>query len=144
MTGDLTGIEAELRSYGVSVESVETVSRAGGTGDGESGDEGGADGRDGPDGEREVLELEYMTAFPGEHVHHQEMGRALNALIELAEGDDWEPTRVEATVVLAPGTVLGTWHAERDWFEGLLDYRLSETEFSQKVLGTLDESPTGT
>jgi hypothetical protein len=66
------------------------------------------------------------------------MGRALNALIELARDDEWTPVRVEATVLLSPGNVIGTWYAEPDWFEGLSSYRLSETEFSQRVLATID------
>jgi hypothetical protein len=37
------------------------------------------------------------------------------------------------------GEPMDTWHAEADWFDGLLDYRLTETEFSTRVLETLDE-----
>ncbi|PAU82825.1 hypothetical protein CK500_11875 [Halorubrum salipaludis] len=112
MTGDerTTEVEPELRSYGISVEAVD----------------GG-----------EPLEITYMTAFPGREVHHGEIGRALNALIERAEADAWDPVRVEATVVRSPGDVLGTWHAEATWFEELIGYEISETEFSTRVLETL-------
>jgi hypothetical protein len=112
MTGDerTTEVEPALRSYGVSVESI---------------DEG------------DPLDLTYMTAFPGREVHHGEIGRALNALIDRAEADAWDPVRVEATVVRSPGDVLGTWHAESAWFEALLGYEISETEFSTRVLETL-------
>jgi hypothetical protein len=112
MTGDegATDLEPELRSYGVSVEAL---------------DEG------------DPLELTYMTAFPGREVHHGEIGRALNALIDEAEADEWDPVRVEATVVRSPGDVLGTWHAEAEWFEALIGYEISETEFSSRVLETL-------
>ncbi|MFC5133287.1 MULTISPECIES: hypothetical protein [Haloferacaceae] len=105
-----SGVEPTLRSYGVSVESID------------AGD---------------PLEVTYMTAFPGREVHRREIGRALNALIDRAESDAWEPVRVEATVIRAPGDPLGTWAAEPAWFEGLLADELTETEFSTRVLETL-------
>lgn len=117
MTDEMSGLEAELRSNGISVEQV---------------DRG------------ETVELVYMTAFPGQRVHHKEMGRALNVFIDLAEADDWELTRVEATVIRSHDDVQGTWHAEAEWFRGLLDYRLSEEDFSAKVLDTLSEPTTQT
>lgn len=112
MTGDdrTTDVEPELRSYGINVESID---------------------------ESDPLDITYMTAFPGSEVHHGEIGRALNALIDRAEDDEWDPVRVEATVVRSPGDVLGTWHAEAEWFEDLIDYEISETEFSTRVLETL-------
>ena len=112
MTGDerTADVEPALRSYGVSVESI--------------------DGTD-------PLDLTYMTAFPGREIHHGEIGRALNALIDRAEADEWEPVRVEGTVIRSPGDVLGTWHAEADWFEALNSYEISETEFSGRVLETV-------
>jgi hypothetical protein len=113
MSDDITGVEAELRTNGISVETL---------------------ARDDP------VELTYLTAFPGERVHHMEMGRALNTFISLAEDDRWEPTRVEATVVRFDDDVQGTWHAEPEWFEALLTYRISETEFSTRVLDTLSET----
>lgn len=116
MREDLTGIEAELRSYGISVESV--------------------------DEREDALGLTYMTAFPGESVAHREMGRALNALIDAAAADDWEPVQVDATVVRTTDDVQGTWRAEASWFERLLAGDLSETEFSTRVLETLEERET--
>jgi hypothetical protein len=112
MTDNLTGLEAELRSNGISVERI---------------DRG------------ETVTLVYMTAFPGPTVHHMEMGRALNVFIDLAEAGNWEPKPVEATVIRAEEDVQGTWRAEPEWFEGLLDYRLSEEDFSERVLATLSE-----
>lgn len=112
MSGDLTGLEAELRSNGISVESVA------------SGD---------------VVDLTYITAFPGEHVHHPEMGRACNTFIDLLERDRWEPRPVEATVLRFDEDVQGTWRAEPEWFEDLVSYRISEEEFSSRVLDTVEE-----
>ena len=118
MTGDerTADLEPELRSYGVSVESI--------------------DGGD-------PLELTYMTAFPGREIHRGEIGRALNALIDRAEADEWDPVRVEGTVVRSPGDVLGTWRAEGEWFEALMRYEISETEFSSRVLETLRHETEG-
>jgi hypothetical protein len=118
MTGDerTADLEPELRSYGVSVESI---------------DEG------------DPLELTYMTAFPGREIHRGEIGRALNALIEQAEADEWDPVRVEGTVVRSPGDVLGTWRAEAEWFEALASYEISETEFSTRVLDTVSHEAEG-
>lgn len=110
--GDITGLEAELRSNGIDVERL---------------DRG------------DPVDLTYTTAFPGEQVHHGEMGRALTVFIDLARAGEWEPGRVEATVVRYEGDVQGTWHAEPAWFEGLLADDLTETAFSQRVLATLDE-----
>ncbi|WP_435098219.1 hypothetical protein [Halorubrum sp. N11] len=119
MTGDerTTEVEPTLRSYGISVEAV--------------------DGGD-------PLDLTYMTAFPGREVHRGEIGRALNALIDRAEADAWDPVRVEGTVVRSPGDVLGTWHAEAAWFEALIAYEISETEFSSRVLETLTHTDDST
>ncbi|PSQ54769.1 hypothetical protein BRD22_11700 [Halobacteriales archaeon SW_8_68_21] len=118
MTGDerTADVEPALRSYGVSVESIDL---------GDS------------------LELTYMTAFPGREIHRGEIGRALNALIDRAEADDWDPVRVEGTVVRSPGDVLGTWHAEAEWFEALSSYEISETEFSTRVLDTVSHETDG-
>jgi hypothetical protein len=118
MTGDEQTAEVEptLRSYGISVEEI---------------DEG------------DPLDLTYMTAFPGREVHRAEIGRALNALIDRAEADEWDPVRVEATVVRSPGDVLGTWRAEAEWFEALAAYEISETEFSTRVLETLSHADGG-
>ncbi|GAA0716032.1 hypothetical protein J2744_001824 [Halorubrum trapanicum] len=118
MTGDerTADVEPALRSYGVSVESI---------------DRG------------DPLELTYMTAFPGRKIHRGEIGRALNALIDRAEADEWDPVRVEGTVVRSPGDVLGTWRVEAEWFEALIGYEISETEFSSRVLDTVTHETEG-
>lgn len=110
MTADMTDLEAELRSNGISVESV--------------------------DGD-ETVQLVYLTSFPGPTVHHMEMGRALNVFIDLAEDDEWKPATVEATVLRSDDDVQGTWRAEPEWFTGLMEYRLSEEDFSERVIETV-------
>jgi hypothetical protein len=112
MADVVDGLEGELRSNGISVEEI---------------DRG------------ETLDVAYLTAFPGTHVNHQEMGRACNTFIDLAEADDWSPRRVDVTVLRSDDDVLGTWHIEPEWIEGLIEYRLSEEDFSERVLDTLDD-----
>ena len=111
MNDELTGVEAELRSNAISVETVVV---------------------DDP------IELTYVTAFPGDSVNHQEMGRALNTFIDLFDAGR-SPQRVDATVLRSDDDVQGTWHAEAEWFEALAEYRISEEEFSARVLDTLEE-----
>jgi hypothetical protein len=104
-------LETRLRNAGIDVAAVESV---------------------------DPVELSYVTAYPGADVNHMEMGRLLNELLDLAREDDWEPTSVEATVLRFEDDVMNTWHADAEWFEQLLQYRLSETEFSARVLETLE------
>jgi hypothetical protein len=111
----MVDVEAELRSSGVSIESVE------------SGD---------------PLSVVYLTAHPGREIDQGEIGRTLSGLIDLIEADQWEPVRVEGTVLRAPGDQLGTWYAEAEWFRALLRYEITETEFSTQVLETVNhDSP---
>lgn len=112
MGDDISGLEGELRSNGISVESLS---------------------------KGETVELTYLTAFPGDQVNHQEMGRACNVFIDRADEGEWEPKPVEATVLRADDDVEGTWRIDPEWITGLLEYRLSETEFSTRVLNTLSE-----
>jgi hypothetical protein len=109
---DRTELEEELRKFGIDVHDIGAV---------------------------DPVELSYVTAYPGEEVNHMEMGRLLNGLLDMARDDEWEPTRVEATVLRFEDEVMNRWYAKAEWFEGLLGYRLTETEFSTQVLETLDE-----
>ena len=111
---DESELEEELRNFGVDVHDI---------------------------GDVDPVELSYITAYPGEEVNHMEMGKVLNAFIDLEEGSEWEPSRVEATVLRFEDEVMNTWYAEEEWFEGLRNYRISETEFSTRVLETLEEDP---
>ena len=109
---DESELEEELRNFGVDVHDIEDV---------------------------DPVELSYITAYPGEEVNHMEMGKVLNAFIDLEEESEWEPRRVEATVLRFEDEVMNTWYAKQEWFDGLRNYRISETEFSTRVLETLEE-----
>jgi hypothetical protein len=108
----VTGLEAELRSNGISVESIDVG---------------------------ETVSLSYLTAFPGDTVDHQEMGRACNTFIDLAAAGEWDPVPVEVTVLRADDDVLGEWAIDPAWIRALNAYELSETGFSERVLDTLEE-----
>lgn len=107
---DPTAIETALRNHTISVESVSTG---------------------------DVVDLAYLTAFPAERPEHAEIGRACRAFVEL-HGEGWEPQPVHATVLRAPDDVQATWRLEPEWLVGLDEYRLSEEEFTERVLGTLE------
>jgi hypothetical protein len=109
---DESELEEELRNFGIDVHDIEAV---------------------------EPVELSYITAYPGDEVNHMEMGKVLNAFIDLEEANDWDASRVEATVLRFEDEVMNTWYAKGEWFEALRDYRISETEFSTRVLETLEE-----
>ncbi|WP_336025224.1 hypothetical protein [Halobellus salinisoli] len=111
MNDVISGLEGDLRSNGINVESID------------------------PSGE--VVELVYLTTFPDVSVNHQEMGRALRTFVEAIEHDEWNPKRVEATVLRHEDDVQGTWHAEAEWFRQYVDYDISGEEFSERVIATL-------
>ena len=113
MNDVISGIEGELRSNAIDVESIEWTDDA--------------------------VELVYLTAFPDVSVNHQEMGRAVRTFIDAAEHDEWEPTRVVATVLRHQDDVQGTWYAEPEWFRAYLDYDIGGEEFSERVIATLSE-----
>jgi hypothetical protein len=117
MSDAVDGLEGELRSNGISVESLSVDDR---------------------------VDLTYLTAFPGDRINHQEMGRACNTFIDSADADEWTPCRVEATVLRSEDDVLGTWHIEPEWITGLNEYRLSEEDFSERVLETVSHDGGGT
>ncbi|WP_096390094.1 hypothetical protein [Halopenitus persicus] len=108
---DADALADELRSYGVSVESIAV--------------------------EEGTVGVTYLTAFPGETVPKREVGRACNALIDLADEGRWEPQPVEATVVRAPGDVLGWWSLDPAWIDRIVADDLTETEFSTRVVETI-------
>ena len=54
-----------------------------------------------------------------------------------------ETRYVDVTVERFAGDVLGTWTIEPEWVEGLLSYRLSEEDFSERVLDSLSETADG-
>ncbi|WP_372912142.1 hypothetical protein [Salinigranum sp.] len=115
MSDVVDGLEGDLRSNGISVEALSV---------------------------EEAVDLTYLTAFPGSRINHQEMGRACTVFLDYAETDEWSPRRVDATVLRSDDDVLGTWHIEPEWITGYTEYRLSDEDFSERVLDTLSHQET--
>lgn len=70
-------------------------------------------------------------------VPHREVGRVINVFRDL-HADDWSGARIEAVVMDFEGRELGTWHVEAEWIDRLHNDDLSEEEFSQKVIDTIE------
>lgn len=84
------------------------------------------------------IEIEYETIAPGEGVPHQQIGRMINIFREAVE-EGWEPTTIEATAVDGDGEIRGTWKMDVEWLHALENDELSEIDFSERVLESLDE-----
>lgn len=84
------------------------------------------------------LEIEYETVAPGEGVPHRQIGRVITAFRDAIE-EGWEPTTIEATVTDDDDNLRGTWRMDVDWLYALEDGELSEVEFSERVLDTVEE-----
>jgi hypothetical protein len=112
MSDVISGLEGDLRSNGINVEAIEITDT--------------------------LVSVVYLTAFPGKSVNHQEMGRALQTFIDAIEIDEWDPARVEATVLRHADDVQGTWYVNAEWFNQYQNYNIDGTEFSTRVINTLD------
>jgi len=106
-------IESRLTSHGVYVDTV-----------------------DESDGTYEVR-YESLSADSEGVVPHREVGRVINVFRDLHD-DDWSGTDIEAVVTDLDGVELGTWHVEREWFDRLHNGDLTEVEFSERVVETIE------
>lgn len=83
-------------------------------------------------------ELEYESLYADEGViPHREVGRVINVFLDL-HPDDWSGADIEAVVTDLEGDPQGDWRVEADWFAAMRDGELSETDFSAKVISTLE------
>ncbi len=109
-----TRLENRLMSHGVYVDDFETT------------DDGGY-----------YLEYESLYADRGV-IPHREVGRVINVFRDL-HPDDWDGASIEAVVTDLEGNPEGSWHVDRSWLSALVAGDLSETEFSERVVATLQE-----
>lgn len=107
---DIDQLEAQLMSHGVYLTELE---RDGGT-----------------------VALEYESVHANGGVPHMEIGRVVNVFLDLlGEGT----VGIEATVFDLDGAEQGSWRVRGDWLDELRAGALSETDFSAKVLDTIEE-----
>lgn len=85
----------------------------------------------------EAVELAYESVAAANGIPHGEIGRVINVFRDLL-GE--ESTDIDATVSNLDEEVQGTWHVEAEWIERLEAGHLSETEFSGKVLDTVEHA----
>jgi hypothetical protein len=86
------------------------------------------------------LEITYETVHAdsdADAVPDRDIGRLCNVLRDFRE-EGWEPVDLRATVTDLDGERLGSWEAEAAWFRQLGRDEITETEFSQRVLETVD------
>jgi len=85
------------------------------------------------------LELTYESVAVDDTgvVPHREVGRIIQTVREVF-GEGWRGERVEATATDLDGRELGEWHVEAAWFAALADGELSEVEFSQRVIDSIE------
>ena len=88
--------------------------------------------------DEDALEVVYesMAATEGA-IPHRELGRVINVVRDL-HPPDWRGIDIEAVVTDLDGRELGRWHVERDWIADLHDDDLSEVEFSERVIETIE------
>ncbi|WP_266079303.1 hypothetical protein [Haladaptatus caseinilyticus] len=112
MTFDPDQLEARLMSHGVYVTSLET------------------------DDERIEVEYESIKAGQAGVVPHREVGRVINVVRELTEVE----RNLRGSVTDLDGKQIGRWHAESEWLRALENDELSEVDFSQRVIESIDDS----
>jgi hypothetical protein len=85
----------------------------------------------------EGIEIEYETVNPGDGVPQRQVGQVLQTIWDV-RGEDADPVSVSATVTDDGGDLRGRWRADAEWVAALED-DLTQTEFSQRVLATIEE-----
>lgn len=105
-------VESRLTSHGVYVQTVEEI-----------------------EGAYQVT-YESMRADGGV-VPHREVGRIINVFRDL-HTEDWTGTDIRGIVLNLEGQELGTWHVESAWLDELHNGDITETEFSERVIGTIE------
>lgn len=106
-------LEARLTSHGVYVDAVEQ------------------------DGGAYEVTYESISADSEGVVPHREVGRVINVFRDLHD-DDWSGADIEAAVTDFDGVEKGRWHVDSEWIDRLHNGDLTEVEFSEKVIDTIE------
>lgn len=86
---------------------------------------------------RYSLRYESMAAETGV-IPHRELGRVINVFRDLHD-DDWSGVTIDATVLDLDGNEQVEWYVDADWLDSLHNGELTEIEFSERVVSTLEE-----
>ena len=81
-----------------------------------------------------TLTYESIAADETGAIPHREVGRIVNVFRDIEP----EPVAIQGTVADLDGRHLGEWHVEREWLERLEDDDLTEVEFSEKVIDSIE------
>ncbi|MEF8785197.1 MAG: hypothetical protein V5A45_04630 [Haloarculaceae archaeon] len=111
-------IEARLTSHGVYVDEIEDS-----------------------DGCYDIT-YESISVDSEDIVPHREIGRVINVFRDLHDSD-WRGTAIEATVTDLDGVVQAHWHVDQEWFDELHNGDLTEVEFSENVIETIEKATEG-
>lgn len=106
-------IESRLTSHGVYVDDVTET----------------ADGFE--------ITYESVAVDSEEILPHREVGRVINVFRDLHD-DDWEGANISAVVTDFDENKFGEWEAKQEWFDALHNGDLTEVEFSEKVIETIE------
>ncbi|QDX39471.1 hypothetical protein [Salarchaeum sp. JOR-1] len=92
-------------------------------------------------GGRYEVTYESLSADGEGVVPHREVGRVINVFRDLHD-DDWRGADIDATVTDFDGVEQGRWHVESEWLDALHNGSLTEVEFSERVVGTIERTDT--
>lgn len=70
-------------------------------------------------------------------ISHREVGRVINVFRELHD-EGWQGKTISAEVLDFDGVTRGHWETKQEWLDNLHNGDLTEVEFSQKVIETIE------
>ena len=109
---DIDRLEARLTSHGVYVTDADL------------------------DGETVALTYESIDAGASGGIPHREAGRVINVVRDLL--DSGVSVGIDATVLDLEGEERGTWRMDPKWLDSLEAGELSEVDFSEQVIDTIE------
>jgi len=90
--------------------------------------------------EDDAYRFTYQSAAADQHgeIPHQQIGDIVNDFRDLFDQEDWPVRSAEATVTDLADERIGEWRVDADWFDALDAGEISDIEFSQRVLDSLE------
>jgi hypothetical protein len=82
------------------------------------------------------ITYESVAVDSEEIIPHREVGRVINVFRDLHD-DDWKGGDISAVVTDFDEHKFGEWEVKQEWFDKLHNGDLTEVEFSEKVIETI-------